>query len=211
MTHSIIEDLNWRYATKKFDPSAKLSTEQLHILMESMRLSASSYGLQAFQVLVVESSDIREQLMEASYGQRPVIDASHLFVFCANTKVDSSEVNAYMQRISDVRETPLEVLSPFANGILSSLEHKSQNEIETWTSKQAYIALGHLLQSCATLRIDALPMEGFNPKEYNKILNLDSQDLTAVLACPVGFRANEDQAQFKKKVRKTSEDFFTFV
>ena len=204
----VIDDLNWRYATKKFDASKKLSNEQLGALKESIRLSASSYGLQAYKVLIIENPAVREKLMEASYGQRPIVDASHLFVFCSYTKVDEVLVNQYMDLIATTRDTDRSSLNPFAAGIIGSLQHKSEEDIITWTSKQTYIALGQLMHTCATLKIDSLPMEGFNPKAYNEILGLDEQNLTTTLACPVGFRHDDDASQFKKKVRKSNNDLF---
>lgn len=211
MAHKIIEDLNWRYATKKFDPSAKLSDEELHILMESMRLTASSFGLQAYKVLVIESPEIREKLVAASHGQRPVADASHLFVLCAYTSIREEDVKAYMERIATTRDTPIESLSPFATGILNSTQSRTPEQVLQWTSKQTYIALGQLLHTCASMRIDALPMEGFDPAAYNEILGLNDKNLTATLVCPVGFRHAEDHAQHRKKVRKSRDDFFEFI
>jgi nitroreductase len=204
----VIDDLNWRYATKRFDTEKKLSNEQLSALKESIRLSASSYGLQAFKVIVVETPELREKLMVASYGQSPVVDASHLFVFCAYTKVDNTDVYDYMDLISQTRDAEPESLVPFANGIIGSLKNQSKADISIWTSKQTYIALGQLMHTCASLKIDSLPMEGFDPKAFNEILGLDELNLTATLACPVGFRHEEDAAQFKKKVRKSNQDLF---
>lgn len=206
--HKIIEDLQWRYATKKFDPTKIVSAEQLHVLKESIRLTASSYGLQPFKVLIIESKEIREALVEASYGQRPVADASHLFVFCAATDLEHSTVDAYMDRIASAREIEPARLEGFSKGIKNSFEGKSADDIFKWTSKQTYIALGHLLHTCASLRVDALPMEGFDASAYNRILDLDQHNLSATLACPVGFRHADDISQHSKKVRKSSDEFF---
>ncbi len=204
----VLDDLNWRYATKRFDANKKLSIEQLAALKESIRLTATSYGLQAYKVLQIDTPEIREKLMEASFGQRPVVEASHLFVFCAYKNVEDTDVHKYMDLISQTRGTDPKDLEPFSIGIIGSLQKRSQADIENWTSRQTYIALGQLLHTCASLRIDALPMEGFNPDKYNEILGLDALNLTATLACPVGFRHAEDIAQFKKKVRKSNEDLF---
>lgn len=204
----VIDDLNWRYATKRFDTDKKLSDAQLSALKESIRLSASSYGLQPFTVLVVETAALREKLMVAAYGQQPIVDASHLFVFCAYTKVDEGDVHKYMDLIAKTRKVEPESLAPFANGVIGTLKNLSDEDIRNWTSKQTYIALGQLMHTCASLKIDSLPMEGFDPKAFNKILELDKLNLTATLACPVGFRHEEDAAQFKKKVRKSNEDMF---
>jgi len=204
----IIDDLNWRYATKRFDAEKKLSDEQLSFLKESIRLSASSYGMQAYKVLIVENPETRLKLMEASFGQRPIVDASHLFVFCAYTKVLEKDVQKYMDLIKLTRGTHLDDLVPFQKGILSSVNKLTDSSLVEWTSKQTYIALGQLLHTCASMRIDALPMEGFKAKEFNKILDIDAQHLTATLACPVGYRHDQDTAQFRKKVRKPIQDLF---
>ena len=209
--HKIIDDLNWRYATKKFDPQLKLTEDQLHVVMESMRLTASSYGLQAYKVLVIRDPQLREELVTASFGQRPVADASHLFVFCAATKVESDDVEAYMNRIVKTRKIPPSDLDRFSTGIKSSLSSMNPDDLIAWTTRQTYIALGQLMHTCASLRVDCLPMEGFDKKEYNRILGLDEQNLTATLVCPVGFRHAQDLAQHKKKVRKSTEDFFEFM
>jgi len=206
--HKIIEDLNWRYATKRFNPNEKLTDEQLNTVKESIRLSASSYGLQAYKVLQIDDPEIRHDLMVASFGQQPVADAGHFFVFCAYTKVDEADVHKYMELIATTRGTAKDDLNPFANGIIGSIKNKTQEQIIAWTSKQTYIALGQLLHTCASMRVDALPMEGFDPMRYDEILNLKASNLTATLACAVGFRHEDDIAQFRKKVRKSQEDIF---
>lgn len=209
--HKILEDLNWRYATKKFDPSKKLTEEQLHIVKESMRLTASSYGLQAYKVIIVENPEIREKLVDASYGQRPVADASHLFVFCANKAVNESDVDGYMNLISTTRNIEIDKLEGFSSGIKNTVSRLSEETLTNWTAKQTYIALGQLMHTCASLRVDCLPMEGFNPTQYNEILRLTEKNLTATLVCPVGFRHEEDHSQHKEKVRKSSENFFEVI
>lgn len=209
--HKILEDLNWRYATKKFDPTKKLTDEQLHVVKESMRLTASSYGLQAYKVIIVESLEIREKLVDASYGQRPVADASHLFVFCANTAVEESDVDSYMNLISSTRNIEMDKLEGFSKGIKGTVSRLDEDTLTNWIAKQTYIALGQLMHTCASLRVDCLPMEGFNPNQYNEILGLKEKNLTATLVCPVGYRHEEDYSQHKEKVRKSSEDFFDIV
>lgn len=208
--HKIIEDLNWRYATKKFDPTLKLSEEQLEIIMESLRLTASSFGLQAYKIFLIENPELRRELTAASYGQTPVSEASHLFIFCANTKVSEEDVSAYMSLISQERNVPSDNLQGFANGIQNSVNNMSSEQLISWTTKQTYIALGQLMNTCAALRVDCLPMEGFDSFKYDQILGLETQNLTATLVCPVGFRHKEDASQHKKKVRKARELFFEF-
>lgn len=200
--NKIIEDLNWRYATKKFDASKKISEADLDTLKETLRLTATSYGLQAMKVLLVESESLREELTAASYGQLQVKDASHLFVLCAFTEVSKDDIEDYMNLISSIRNVDRPNLDGFSNMLSNTVLSWTKEEQTKWSAKQTYIALGKLLHSCASLRIDSTPMEGFDASRVNEILNLDSKNLTATLMCPVGYRHDDDQAQYTPKVRK---------
>ena len=208
--NKIIEDLNWRYATKKFDTSKKISKENLQTLKETLRLTATSYGLQAMKVLLVESPEIREQLTAASYGQDQVKDASHLFVLVANLTIEEQDVEDYMQRVSQTRDVPRENLEGFAK-MLHAIRSWPEDKQVIWTSKQTYIALGHLLHACAELRIDSTPMEGFDAAKVDEILNLKGQNMTATLLCPVGYRHKEDNNQHALKVRKSLNDLIETI
>lgn len=207
----IIEDLNWRYATKQFDSNKKIQSKDLETLKETIRLAPTSYGLQSFSVLIVESKEIREQLVGLSYGQRQVADASHLIVLCAEKSITPESVQGYMERISEQRNVPVDKLEGFSNMILGSAASLTAEQVENWSSKQTYIALGHLMQTCASLKIDATPMEGFDTNKVNELLGLDDQNLTATLFCPVGYRHEDDTAQHAAKVRKLPDDLFKTV
>ena len=208
---TIIESLNWRYATKKFDPSAKVSAEDLNTLKEAIRLSASSYGMQPYEVFVIEDPEIRRQLKEASWGQPQITDASHLIVFASKTDVTAKDTEAYMNNISKTRNIPVESLSGFRNMINNSVISLPQEVKSTWAAKQAYIALGNLLASAAQLQIDACPMEGFDAEGYNKILGLKEKGLNAAVIATIGYRSSEDEMQHLPKVRKPSEELFTSI
>jgi len=207
----IIEDLNWRYAVKQFDDSKKINESDFQILKESLRLTPTSYGLQAFKVLSVESPEIRERLVSASYGQRQVADASHLFVLCAYTEVTDKDVDAYMKLVATTRDISVENLTGFSNMIKGTVNSRSTEEVLYWTSKQTYIALGQLMHSCASLRIDATPMEGFDSEKFDEILGLKEKNLTATLACPVGYRHQDDKTQHTAKVRKSLDDLIETI
>lgn len=206
--HQIIEDLNWRYATKKFDPAKKVSDENIEVIKESLRLTATSYGLQPLKFLIIESPELRAKLQPASYGQTQIVDASHLIVICSYLNVSDEDVDAYMKTVSETREVPLEAVAPFGEHIKGSLAKMNGDAQTLWASKQAYIALGQVLHTCASLRIDSTPMEGFDPQSYDDILGLKEQNLKATLVCAVGYRHDEDKNQHMKKVRKSSEDIF---
>lgn len=200
---SIIEKLQWRYATKKFDTTRRLSDEKLSILKEAFNLTALSYGLQTLKMVVIEDKILRESLVKTSYGQRQVADASHLLVLCIQTNIDKADVNEHFETIKDIRDTPDSVLEPFKNQLASTIENMPSEKKVGWATKQAYIALGNLMTVCAVEGIDSCPMEGFIPTELDKALKLEDHGLSSVLLLPVGYRAEDDTFADFKKVRKT--------
>lgn len=199
---SIIEKLQWRYATKKFDATKILSDEKLAILKESFNLTALSYGLQTIKLVVIEDKPIRERLLECCFNQRQVVDSSHLLVLCIQTEINEEDVNEHFNTIKAIRNTPDSILDPFKSQLKSTLnEMPFQKKIE-WATKQAYIALGNLMTVCAIEKIDSCPMEGFLPDELDTILELETYGLKSVLMLPVGYRADDDMFADFKKVRK---------
>lgn len=207
----IIEALNWRYATKKFDPTKKVTPEDLDKIKEVLRLSASSYGLQPLKYLIIENPDIREKLKVHSWGQSQVTDASHLIVFCSFVDIQDKHIDHHIENTAAIRSSDPEKLSGYGSFVKKKLAALEIEEKSNWNSKQAYIALGQLMLACALMGIDSTPMEGFEPEEYDKILGLTERNLHAVLVMPIGYRHPEDTAQFNKKVRKTTEDLFEII
>lgn len=203
-----IEHQNWRYATKKFDTTKKVSNEDLTILKEAIRLSTSSYGLQPYRVLIIENEDVREQLKPASWNQSQITDASHVMVFANYVNLDESVVDKYIKRISKTREIAEENLAGYASFMKSKILELSTLEQNNWTAKQTYLALGNLINAAAELQIDVTPMEGFESEKYNEILNLSAQNLNASLVATIGYRHEEDATQHNKKVRKSIEELF---
>lgn len=199
---TILENLSWRYATKKFDNTRKLSKEQINLLKEGFNLTASSFGLQPVTLIIIEDEAVRRSLVAHSMNQSQVADASHLLVFCIEKKVDSAYVKNYFDRVQAIRQTPDEILQPFKDYLLGHFAKMNDQDIALWATKQAYLAMGNLLTVCATEKIDSCPMEGFVPADYDRVLGLEERGLQSVLIMPVGHRAADDQfAQFKK-VRK---------
>ncbi|MDG1332035.1 MAG: NAD(P)H-dependent oxidoreductase [Crocinitomicaceae bacterium] len=209
--NQIIKDLNWRYATKKFDPTKKVSSEDLATIKESLRLTATSFGLQSMKFLIIENPEVREQLKPASWGQTQVTDASHLIVLCSYIDVNNDHVDEYMQDVASARSLPLEATTGFGDYIKGAIANFSAEEKAIWSSKQAYIALGQALHTCANLRIDSTPMEGFDPAAYDEILGLSAKNLKATLLLPIGYRHEEDQNQHYAKVRKSNEAIFETI
>jgi nitroreductase/dihydropteridine reductase len=205
---AIIENLHWRYATKKFDSSKKLSSEQLESILTAVQLSPSSYGLQPYRVIVIEDAAIREQLRAASYGQPQLTDASHVVVIAAETNLDEAFVKTYIDRIAETRSISRDYLTGFEQAILGSVNGKSEADKTVWNQKQAYIALGVLLNAVAEHHIDACPMEGFDAAKFDEILGLKAKGLTATVIAPIGFRDESDDLAYMAKVRRPKSELF---
>ncbi len=204
----ILDKLNWRYATKKYDVSKKLTKEELNGLLQAIQLSPSSYGIQPYKVLVITNPEIREKLKAAGYGQPQITDASHLFVFTTYNNFDASHIDEYAQNIVETRGVNLEDIDAFVALMKSVVSSRNTEELKVWNSKQAYIALGVLLETAALLGLDTSPMEGFDSSKFDEILNLKNQNLTSVVIAAVGHRSSEDEYQHYKKVRKQKENLF---
>jgi nitroreductase len=209
--NSYLESLQWRYATKKFDPSKTISEEDLNLLMEATRLSASSFGLQPYHLFVISAPEIKSALKEVSWGQTQITDCSHLFVFANQKDFGPELIDSYLEEVSSVRQIPIEGLKPYGDFMKSKLVDLPAKEKETWTAKQTYLALGNLLSAAGAMEIDACPMEGFEAEAYDTILNLKKKDLTTSVVVALGYRSKEDETQHYKKVRRSKESLFTHI
>ncbi|WP_340201945.1 NAD(P)H-dependent oxidoreductase [Ascidiimonas sp. W6] len=199
---NIIEKLQWRYATKKFDNQKKLSRESIETLKKAFDLTATSYGLQPIKLVIVSDDKVKEELLPHSWNQKQVVQASHILIFCIETAVDERYIKGYFDLVKDERSTPDEVLSPFRSSLIKSFEKMTEEEKYIWASKQAYLAMGNLLTVCSLMEVDACPMEGFLPAKYDEILSLKDKGLSSVLVMPVGYRAEDDMFSNFKKVRR---------
>lgn len=197
-----IKSLEWRYAVKKFDDTKILSENQINTLKQAFNLTATSYGLQPVKMVVIQNKELQSKLVEHSWNQEQIIQASHLLVLCIPKKYGTEDVESYFKLVKKIRNTPDEVLNPFKEGLLKNIEGKTDDELYQRNKRQAYIAMGNLLTVCAIEKIDACPTEGFIPEKYDEILDLDKHNLQSVLAIPVGFRAENDYMKDLKKVRK---------
>ena len=200
---NIIESLKWRYATKKFDTTKMVSDEKLAILKEAFTLTATSYGLQPVKMLVISNKSIQEKLVAHSYNQQQVAQASHVLVICRENTIDEAFIRDCFENEKDIRGTSDDVLDGFRSYLRNDFSNKSDVDIKLWATKQAYIILGNLLTVCAVEQIDACPMEGFVPEQYDELLNLKSKGLSSVLVLPIGYRAADDMFSELKKVRKS--------
>ncbi|MBW4582564.1 MAG: NAD(P)H-dependent oxidoreductase [Tildeniella nuda ZEHNDER 1965/U140] len=211
-TEQLLQQLHWRYATKKFDPTKTIADDVWQALIESLILAPSSFGLQPWKFFVVTNPDVRQQLVEHSWGQTQVIDASHLVVLAFKKDMNAADVDRYMQNIADVRQVPVDNLQGFSNVIKGFLEKPPYSlDIDEWSKRQVYIALGQFMTSAALLGIDTCPMEGFNPPKYDEVLGLAEQGYASVVVCPAGYRAEDDKTATQAKVRYPAQDLVQYV
>ncbi len=205
---NFIKDQEWRYATKTFDASKKVSKAHINLIKRAIQLSVSSYGLQTYKVLIIENASIREQLKPVSWQQSQITDASHLIVFCNYTQVEPQVIDDYIDLTARIRGLDLESLKGYADFMKMKILEQPKADLFNWTKNQTYIALANLLSVCASLQIDACPMEGFEAAQYNEILGLKDKGLNASVIAAIGYRSAEDASQYWKKVRKPLEDLF---
>lgn len=208
---NIIEGLKWRYATKKFDSSKKISKENLDYLKEAISLIPSSYGLQPYKVLVIENPAIREKLREAAWGQAQLADASQIFLFCNFTSMEPKKIDEFLNRGAAINNYDPATTKEYGDMMKGQMAGMTSEQLINWTSKQTYIALGSLLAAASEIRIDSCPMEGFDKAKFDEILGLKEKGLTASVLGAVGYRSAEDSHQFLKKVRKPMKDLFEMI
>lgn len=199
---TLLDALKWRYATKQFDPSKKIDPQTWHTLEEALVLSPSSFGLQPWKFIVVEDPAKREALAAHSWGQRQVVDASHLTVFAVKHPLTADDVRKHIVRTSEVQGTPLEKLAGYEKVVAGFLDKPPYPlDIQAWSTRQVYIALGNFMTAAALLGIDTCPMEGLSPGDYDKVLGLEGTGYFTVAACPAGYRAETDRHAGLPKVR----------
>lgn len=200
-SEGIIEQLNWRYAVKKYDPTKKVSDADWAVLEESLMLAPSSLGLQPYKFIVITDQAAKERLKPAVYNQPQITDASHIVVFAYKKTFDELDAERLINRIAEVRGQTRESLATLENTIKTSTKKASDGGyLEAWNSRQPYIALGFLLETAALMGIDATPMEGFDPAAVNEGLGL--KDYAAVAIAAIGYRdADGDWLANLPKVR----------
>lgn len=204
----LLHQLHWRYATKKFDPSRKIPPEQWKVLEEAVSLAPSSYGLQPWRPFAILDPEVRERLRPAAHNQPQITDASHLVVFAAKLKITEQDVDEFIDRVAHQRKLPKEKLAQYRDNIIGDVVTGPRSKLAAdWSAHQAYIGLGVLLTSAAQLRIDACPMEGFDPSKFNEILGLSAQGYSAVALCTLGYRDPADPYAALAKVRVPVREF----
>jgi nitroreductase len=190
---SVLTQLKWRYATKKFDPAKKIPPELWAGLEQSAVLAPSSYGLQPWKFIVVTSPEVRKQLHLVSYNQPQILDASHLVVFAAKNPPTPADAERFIAHTEQVRGLSVGSLHDYKKRILGSLSRMTEKEALNWAARQTYIALGFFLSACALAGVDACPMEGFQGEKYDEVLGLSARGLASVVLATAGYRAADDQ------------------
>jgi nitroreductase len=207
-TTELTKALEWRYATKVFDPAKKIPADTWQTLEQALVLTPTSYGLQPYQFLVINDPAKRAELLPHSWGQKQVVDASHFVVFTAKTKTTEADVDKLIRRTVEIRKLPAaEALGTYRFMMLGDVVNGPRGKIaHEWATRQTYIALGNLMTCAAVLGVDACPMEGIIPAEYDRILNLNGSGYATVVACALGYRSPDDKYAKLAKVRYDTKE-----
>jgi nitroreductase len=208
----VVQALSWRYACKKFDPARKIAAADWRAIEQALLLAPSSYGLQPWKFLVIDDPVLREKLMHASWNQRQVLDASHYVVLAAKRHVERADGERWIARLAEARGVPVEALA----GLAKALAHFADSppahvEHAAWSAKQTYIALGFAMLTAATLGIDTVAMEGFEPAKYDELLGLAPRGYRAVCGLALGYRASDDKYASTPKARYPLEQVIEHV
>lgn len=210
-SEQLLSILNWRYATKVFDSGKKISASDFDCLKEAMRLAPSSFGLQPWHFISITDEALRAELLPHSWGQAQVTDSSHLMVLCTRTDIGVPFVEEFIASTASQRSVSLESLQPYQDVVVDFITRMTPEERVQWSKLQTYLALQRLMDSAAILSIDTCPIEGFIPTEYNRILKLPEQNLTATVCCALGYRSGADKYATLPKSRFPIEKVFSDI
>lgn len=209
---TLLQALQWRYATKKMDPTKKVAKEKLDHILEAVRLTASSSGLQPYEIFVVTNAALREQIKAHAWNQAQVTDSSHLLVFAAWDNYTAERINAMFDLVNAERGIKNEGWEAYRQQLLSTYPQRDAETNFEHAARQAYIGLGTALLAAAEEKVDATPMEGFDPAKVDEILKLRERGLRSVVILPLGYRAEEgDWLVNLKKVRRPLSQFVTDI
>jgi nitroreductase len=206
MDSSFLAHLDWRFATKAFDPTKKVSQDYLDKILEAVHLAPASYGLQPYHVYVVTNDSLREKLKEKGYNQGQVTDASHFLIFASRTDLDE-RIEQYFTLATQGDAQKREAMKDYEGMMKGFAQSLSPPTEKAWADRQTYIALGFALAACAELEIDSCPMEGFDPPAYDQILELPA-NMKSVVCLAIGYRKEDPKFP---KVRFSKEDLFSWV
>lgn len=209
---ALLGQLRWRYATKQFDPAKKIPADVWAALEQVLILTPSSFGLQPWKFVVVTNPEVKKSLSAVSWNQSQPADCSHHVVFATRTSLGDPEIDLFIDSIVATRGVTKESLAGY-RGMMSGFAGKAAKEgwVKEWAIRQAYIALGNFMTSCAALGVDSCPMEGISPADYDKILGLEGTGFATVVACAAGYRAESDKYAGAPKVRFPASEVIRHV
>lgn len=205
---ALLEDLKWRYATKKYDPTRKVAQEDVDKIVEAARLAPTSSGLQQFRVIVVSNQELKEKLVPMAWGQEIMAECSHVLVFAAWDRYTEERIDTIYNRTTDERGLPRGRFGSYTDKLKAAYLPQTAEENFVHTARQSYIGFALAIAQAAELKVDCTPVEGFTPEEVDELLDLKSKGLRSVTLLPIGYRAQEgDWLADMKKVRNTQEEF----
>jgi nitroreductase len=208
----LLEQLNWRYATKQFDPNQSISSEVWQALEDSLVLTPSSYGLQPWKFIIVTDSAVKAELQPLSWNQGQITECSHLVVFTIKKNLTAADVDRFMESTAKARDVSVESLAYYRNMIVSDVVQGPRSlSVNEWATRQAYIALGNFMTSAAVLGVDTCPLEGIEPAGYDKVLKLAEAGFATVVACAAGYRSADDKYAQLAKVRYSNAEMLETV
>ena len=208
----LINQLNWRYATKLFDPAKKIPAADWHVLEQALVLSPSSAGLQPWKFIIVTDPAMKARLRPAAHDQAQVTECSHFVVLTVRKGLGDEHVDRHIGRMAEVRGLTTESLGKFRQMVTGNLDKaRAEERLDVWQSHQVYIALGQFMAGAALLGVDTCAMEGFVPEKFDEILGLRDTGYASVVCCAAGYRAADDKYATIKKVRFKPDDVITRI
>ena len=214
MTHStdsILENLTYRYATKEFQREKRITPDLLNCIEQSLILTPSSFGLQPWKFFIISDQTVKDKLVEHSWNQQQVSQCSELVVLTAQAPISERHIDEFLESQIAIRGGSMEELSGYKSLMVGFINNMSEEQKRQWAKQQVYIALGQLLTVCASLKIDACPMEGIQPAQYDEVLGLNGTEYSTTLACPIGYRSENDAYAQRSKVRYRVEKLIQYI
>jgi nitroreductase len=205
---SLLESLNWRYATKRMN-GKKIPQEKLEAILEAARLAPTSSGLQPFKILVISNPEMLKKIQVIAHNQQQISEASHLLVFAAYDNITEKNIEEVFFQVTRERGLAEDTLDEYANRLKTVFASRSLQERFESAARQAYIAFGIAIAAAAEQKVDATPMEGFNAEQLDQLLGLREKGLRSLTLLPLGYRDTEkDWLANMKKVRKPKDQIF---
>ncbi|MCS7073939.1 MAG: NAD(P)H-dependent oxidoreductase [Bacteroidia bacterium] len=206
---NLVDAMRWRYATKRMT-GKQIPESELTTLLETIRLSPSSMGLQPYQIMVISDLETRKRLYPVSYEQAQLLECSHLLVFCAWRTCPPEAISYLINLTAQTRNQTIESLRGYEDMLRSGIDSKGE-QFSDWAARQVYLALGVCISACAAMGIDACPMEGFEPEKVDEVLDLAKQNLQSVAYCAIGYRSDVDTFATAAKVRRPMDKIFNRI